>query len=194
MTGLEKIIQSIDEIGQTAAAEILRQAQAETAEIQSRSDQAVQRYEQAEAQKLAEDVARMSESGRVAVMAESRREILGFKGRKIGEVLDALQAHLVNLPTEENFSLLLSLIEKNAGEGACVLHFSQKDQERLPEDFEKQIHARCPAFSFEIGKAADISGGVILQYGDIEQNCSFEAIIEENADQLKDIISETLFS
>ena len=40
---------------------------------------------------------------------------------------------------------------------------------------------------------ADIEGGLMLIYGDIEINCSFKAIIEAESDTLKAKINDIIF-
>ncbi len=43
-------------------------------------------------------------------------------------------------------------------------------------------------------EVADIDGGVILRYGDIETNCSFEAVISDARERLEGRVAEILFS
>ncbi len=40
---------------------------------------------------------------------------------------------------------------------------------------------------------ADISDGFILKYGDIEENCTFDAIFDAKRDELRDLVNKNLF-
>ena len=41
---------------------------------------------------------------------------------------------------------------------------------------------------------AKIADGFLLAYGDIEVNCSFEALLEASLEQVKDALSRELFA
>ena len=41
---------------------------------------------------------------------------------------------------------------------------------------------------------ADITDGFILKYGDIEENCTFDAIFDSKRDELRDLVNKNLFN
>ena len=80
--------------------------------------------------------------------------------------------------------------------GECTAHLGSADLARLPADFEARL---CSALSAKGStctlskEAARIESGIMLVYGDIEVNCTFEAVIEASAEELKAQIGEMIF-
>ena len=70
---------------------------------------------------------------------------------------------------------------------------SKRDLSRLPANFEKEV---CNTANAEITikkTPANIKNGFILVYGDIEIDCTFDAIFDTYRDELRDIVHEQLF-
>ena len=67
---------------------------------------------------------------------------------------------------------------------------------RVTADFEKKINDGLEkGAKITVSKdPADISDGFILVYGDIEINCSFEALIEDSRDAIKDELNSIFFA
>ena len=75
--------------------------------------------------------------------------------------------------------------------------FSKKDLDRIPSDFEAKASdiAKEKGGSLTVDKEpADIADGFILKYGDIEENCTFDAIFEAKRDELRDLVNKNLFN
>ena len=75
--------------------------------------------------------------------------------------------------------------------------FSKTDLERLPQNFLDSLEVSLKDIknaSLTISEeAAQIDGGFILKYGEIEENCSFEALFIDSKDELQDKINAFLF-
>lgn len=76
-----------------------------------------------------------------------------------------------------------------------MLLLNDKDLRRLPADFERRLNE-----ALEQGKrltvsqrAAAIDGGFLLQYQDIEMNCSFSALLDARREELEDLVNRILF-
>ena len=69
------------------------------------------------------------------------------------------------------------------------------DLGRLPQDFELEINSEVFEKSavYISKQAVDIENGFILSYGQIEINCTFKAVFDENMDNLKDMLSPFMF-
>jgi V/A-type H+-transporting ATPase subunit E len=82
------------------------------------------------------------------------------------------------------------------GQSGSII-FSETDKKRLPQDFQAKIQttlANIPGASLTISdRAASIDGGFILVYGEVEENCSFDAIFSASKDMLQDKVSGILF-
>ena len=74
---------------------------------------------------------------------------------------------------------------------------SEADKKHLPDNFEKSIKEilsdKKEASLTVSEEAPDLNGGFILKYGDIEENCSFDAIFSVSRESFQDKVNELLF-
>ena len=83
---------------------------------------------------------------------------------------------------------------KNAQKGEGVLRLSAADMKRLPSNFIDSVNnAFKRGYKIKLGDEADIDSGFILVYGDIDVNCSFDAIAASKRDELQDALNSLLF-
>ncbi|MDL2219115.1 V-type ATP synthase subunit E [Ruminococcaceae bacterium OttesenSCG-928-O06] len=196
MTGLDKILQEIRDEAAAEAQQALAKAKAEADEIlaaaKTESDAKVAAIEAAATQDVA-DIERSQES---AAALQRRQRTLAQKQTLLAETLDrALQA-LYALDEDAYFALLSRQAVKAAQPGEGILMLNEKDKKRLPAGFEKQVADALPAgASLKVSDATrPIDGGFVLKYGDVEENCSFEAIFNARTDEFSDMIREVLFA
>jgi len=65
---------------------------------------------------------------------------------------------------------------------------SQKDLDRLPAGFANRLGDITIA-----PQPVNISDGFILVYGDVEQNCTFDALVSARLDDIKDALNAYIF-
>ncbi len=126
---------------------------------------------------------------------ESKKNLLALKIELVNGIIETALVKIKNLPDEEYFKVIKSLILKNAKKGAGTLCFSSRDLSRLPSGFEAEVNnALANGASVKISsEPARIDGGFLLVYDDIDQNCSFEALLSSSVDDIKDKLFEMLF-
>ncbi|MGI6071852.1 MAG: V-type ATP synthase subunit E [Lachnospiraceae bacterium] len=195
MSGLDKIIEHIESSAAGTAAQIKENATAEAAKILEEGKKNALAKEatirkQGEADVLSAEKKVQSEAG----MAQ-KRHILNSKQAIISEVMDSALKKIQAMKAEEYFDIILRMVKRYAEAGDGTIRFNAYDLERMPEDFESRINEaigdRCRLVVSRQGAA--INGGFILDYGDIEENCSFEALLDASAETLRDKISRILF-
>ena len=71
--------------------------------------------------------------------------------------------------------------------------FNKKDMERLPLNFSEEIFKLSKGTLMLEDTPVDIDGGFILVYNNIEENCSFKAIFDDNIELLQDKVKKWLF-
>lgn len=126
-----------------------------------------------------------------------REAILATKQRMLQETVQAARGALLSMPAEEYFALLLHLAEKIARPGNGRFLLGREDSSRCPETFADQLRALGEAAggSIELVKdAPGVDNGFILDYGETEENCSWEAFFSDRKEELSDIVSRILFS
>ena len=190
MTAKEKIIASIIAEAEKSANEIIEDAKKNAQEVSAQIMEQAQKECDAiisAAQVKAETIRKSAESSNHLLR---RDKLLALKGELIDGVLCGAAEKINALADKEYFDFLLEIARKTALENSGEIFLSEKDLARDYKDFEKSVKALSLTLS---KKSADISGGFILKYGDIEINGEIDAIIREKREILVDIANKMLF-
>lgn len=197
MTGLDKILKHIEEDAGTAAAKVIFKAKQEAEEIvASAKAEGDKKCKEINARSDQEVKSCLSRAQSAAVLQE-KKSILKAKQDIINGIIEKAQNELLNLPTDQYFENILKMVKKHALPEAGTILFSNKDRERLPAQFEtslKKMLDSIPGAFLEVSKETrKIDGGFILIYGEIEENCSFDALFSTAKDVLQDKVCALLF-
>jgi len=197
MTGLEKIIKHIEDDSSTSAKMSILQAKSEAEQVIACARADGDKLCAQIAEKAQSDVSALLSRAESAAILQKKKMILNAKQELIGEIINKAKAKLMELPEKEYFDVLLNMIPKHAYEMAGDLIFCEADIKRIPNEFSQRVNstlAQLPGASLSVSKqAAQIAGGFVLKYGDVEENCSFEALLLTDKDALQDKISALLF-
>lgn len=130
-----------------------------------------------------------------AAQTNRSREMLAEKVSMINEVIGQASEKIKALPDEEYSDALLALAVRFAQSGNGVMRLSCEDSARLSAGFEEELNKRISGkeASLRLETAEQETGGFKLIYGDVEQNCTFDALIDSMRDELKDKINRELF-
>lgn len=195
MTGLEKILSTIEQDSNDRCREITEQAQKQAQEIiDAASAKAQKDIENAKAS-VDKKVAEHDGAIEASVSMTKNRIILEGKLDIISSTLERALEVIKALPKKEYFEILKGLILKNVRKGEGVLRLSKEDTEKLPSNFIDSINnALKRGYKISLGESADIDSGFILVYGDIDINCSFDAVASAKREELRDTLNEMLFN
>ena len=192
MTGLEEMKAAIEEESRLECAEIGRRAQEQAATIREEAQAAAAaRY-----QEIVLD-ARRECAGELQRAMEVKRLLLRTKTELIDETIAMALRRLRELPDGDYFNVLQTLALSYARKGEGELLLSQRDLQRLPADFADTLNGMLKNQGAQVhigAQYAKIADGFLLAYGDIEVNCSFEALLEASLEQVKDALSRELFA
>lgn len=197
MTGLDKILSCIDDEAKRDADSILEVGKLKASEILASAKK--------EAEKRAKLIIKNAEDKAEFILkkAESkgklreREQILDAKREIIGSVLNEAKENLRRLPVKDYFEVVLKLCKKYASAQSGEVIFCEEDLQRVPAGFEASLAevARTAGGELKISiKTREIDGGFILSYGDIEENCTFDALFECDFELLSDEVNEILFA
>ena len=196
MSGLEKIIDKINADCKAECDGIISNAENKAKKLIDEKVSVANDEAEKIIAKAKEQCALTDEKARNGAELLEKKIKLQVKNEIITEIIENAKTALKGLSDKEYFAIIEELIIANAGKGEGVLKFSSKDLERLPKDFEKTINAKLTD-----GKTVkvsdmplDIQGGVVLSYEDIEENCSFDALIETNIDTIRDKLNTEIFA
>ena len=196
MNGLEKIVLTIKQTSDERSAEIIKSAEEKAKAIKADAEKTAA----AESDKIIEAANRKSERTLEAAKATSvsngLKEMLKYKSGVVKEVIETAVKNLDALGDKEYFEVIEKLIYANChkGESGKIL-FGERDSKRVPAGFLDKVNATIGKDSGKLsdGGVADIKNGFVLSYGDIEENCSFDAIVSSKEDALKDTVASILF-
>lgn len=196
MSGLDEILNIIDEQRIQNEESIIGAANQKAAAIRSEGEQKAQKAYSEQLEKGQADAKRDFVNACASVDSDMKRKVLDSKVKLIDSAIEATLERLAKLPEDEYFAMLKRLAEQKLRKGSGLISLSANDLKRLPADFETDIRSSAEKLggTLEISqKPADISDGFILSYGLISENCSFRAIIESERDEVRDTAAAKLF-
>jgi|APHig6443718053_1056840.scaffolds.fasta_scaffold22791_1 V/A-type H+/Na+-transporting ATPase subunit E len=197
MTGLEKILAHIEDDAKATADTVSEKAKAEVDRILAEAkEEAAQKCADMNKQSELEFSARKKRIESQAAL-QKRELILKAKQQMISDIIEKTKVYLKDLSDQEYLETIETMIKKCALPKAGELLFSASDLNRLPAGFEektklmlKDIAGASLSLSRE---TRNINGGFIVRYGDIEINCSFDALIAASKDEIQDKVYKLLF-
>lgn len=194
MTGLEKIVQQIQDDARQAAQAALARARDEARQImeQARGETDAQ-VAAIEAQSAAA-VAAAHESAKSAAALARRRAVLEAKQEIISSAIAEAQKAACALPEQEYFALILKMIGKYSLPLDGEILFNPADKKRLPDSFADALAKQAKGTLRISDETRGIDGGFVLVYGGIEENCSFAALIDAARETLQDQVQALLFA
>lgn len=191
MTSSEKILAGIAEESKAQADKINSDAEKQAAEITA----AAREEAESEAEKIKAEAEKKAEliinSGKSSAELLKRDTALNCRRGLIEKALITV-ADTVNAYSDKDyFDFLLTLIKKEKLNGKGEVYLSVKDKARDTASFKSELEALGFTLSDNF---ADINGGFILKYGDIQINGELSALIHEKRDVLTDELNKALFN
>ncbi len=118
------------------------------------------------------------------------KELLKIKNEAVKNVILKAKEKILKMDEKSYEAFLVSLLKRynENKDGEIILSLADENKEL------KLLKKEAKALGLDISKEkANISGGFILKYGSIEQNCSVEAVFKEKNEELTDYINSKLF-
>lgn len=191
MKGLENIVREIERSAQAEAASIVAQATKEAEEIVSLSREQAQKEKQELLEETRTNTQWMISQSDSGAIQQHRQQILSTKQEILQETLEKAKKTINNLSREEYYLLLSEMAARTEGKGPVRLQMNQRDLEDVPESFLKSFPSDLEIVLEEI--PAEITGGFILNFGNVYDNLSIDSIFERNHNKIYDILREILF-
>ena len=196
MSGLEKIIDKINADCKIECDSIISNAENKAKKLIDEKVSVANEEAEKIIAKAKEQCALTDEKARNGAELLEKKIKLQVKNEIITEIIENAKTALKGLSDKEYFAIIEELIIANVAKGEGVLKFSSPDLDRLPKDFEKTINVKlADGKTVKVSDTPlDIQGGVVLSYEGIEENCSFDALIETNIDTIRDKLNTEIFA
>lgn len=197
MEGLEQMSREITGRAKREAQEILAHAQQEAQALVETAKRENEERLRSERARLEREAAEASERAASARALAGKRELLRVKQEIISELIGKAARRLGSQEPGAYFETLLRLLPgavhpKETGE----MVLSAADLARMPEDFAERVSqlAREKGGSVTVQReAGPAMHGFLLVYGGVEENCTFEALVQDRQNQLQDLVNELLW-
>ena len=191
MTSSEKILAGIAGEAKTEAEKIPAEAEKQAAEITA----AAKTEAETDAGKIRAAAEKKAEliinSGKSSAGLLKRDTALNCRRELIEKALNFVADTVNAYGDKDYFDFLLTLIKKEKLNGKGEVYLSVKDKARDIAAFKSELSALDLTLSDTF---ADINGGFILKYGDIQINGELSALIHEKRDVLTDELNKALFN
>jgi V/A-type H+/Na+-transporting ATPase subunit E len=197
MTGLEKILKAIEDEAKAGADAVIADAKREAEEILAAAKSEAEKKCVQITEKSEADIKAVINRAESAAALQEKKTILEAKQQIISNIITSARNKLAKLPDSEYTDIILQMVKKYAHNKAGSILFSANDKNRLPKDFDarlKQVLADKTSASLTVSdETANLDGGFLLVYGDIEENCSFDALFSAAKENLQDKVNSLLF-
>ena len=191
MTSSEKILAGIAEESKAQADKINSDAEKQAADIIA----AAREEAETDAEKIRAEAEKKAEliinSGKSSAELLKRDTALNCRRGLIEKALITVADTVNAYGDKDYFDFLLTLIKKEKLNGKGEVYLSVKDKARDIAAFKSELSALDLTLSDTF---ADINGGFILKYGDIQINGELSALIHEKRDVLTDELNKALFN
>ena len=191
MTSSEKILAGIAEESKAQADKINSDAEKQAADIIA----AAKAEAETDAEKIRADAEKKAEliinSGKSSAELLKRDTALKCRRELIEKALITVADTVNAYGDKDYFDFLLTLIKKEKLNGKGEVYLSVKDKARDTASFKSELSALDLTLSDTF---ADINGGFILKYGDIQIYGELSALIHEKRDVLTDELNKALFN
>ena len=195
-SGLEKIIEKINEENIRECENIENKAKQKAEKIIADEIESAKADADKIIAKAKADAALTDEKAKSGSALLEKKIKLEVKNQIIAETVVKIKERLKSLPTDEYLKIVQKLVTSYAKEGEGTLKFSSDDFKKIPADFEKTLNSVLPEkTTVKISdETINADGGFILSYDDIEENCTFDALIDTNIDAIRDKLNSKLFA
>lgn len=197
MAGLDKIKSQILNEANQSAQQTLAEAKEEAEKILNAAKEEAAKASGAIEEKSKIELAGCKDRVASSVDLQKRTRVLAAKQELISSFLQKAYSSLDSMEASAYFDLLLKLLDKYAQPKDGTFCMSARDLGRLPQGYETKIQeiARKKGGTLKLSQESiRIENGFVLDYGGIEENCTFSALFEEKRDELSDKIRGLLFA
>ena len=197
MTGLDKIVDQIINEANNSANEILEKARSEAEEVKQQAAEEAQAQCETILHQSDAQIAGYRERMKSSADLKRRTAVLEAKQTIISQTIDKAYETFCAKSDDQYFNTIREMIGKFALADSGVIFFSAKDLARMPEGFAAEMNEIASKKGGSLTLSSEprhLEGGFILDYGGIEENCSFEALFNSKRDELQDKVQKVLFS
>lgn len=193
MTGLNKIIDQITQDAKLTAERLIAEAEEKAAYISKAAEEEGNTQARSILQSAELTAQDMKSRAVSSAQFEKRNKLLLFKQQSIEGLITDTRLSLENADAGSYFKSLETLVTLYARKESATMQLNARDLARMPENFAAAVSEAAGALITISETPCTIGGGFLLIYDGIDINCSFEALFEDKADEIRDLAGTLLF-
>ena len=197
MGGLDKIIGHISHDAENEVKSVLDAAKAQAESIVNDAKEKTAEECDRINKKAATEAQSILDRGRSSAELKTKQILLTGRQELISETINMVRDRLNSLSDEEYAEFITGLFAKHVPNKDAVLKLNAADMKRIPKEvldgFVKKAEEAGAKLTVS-GEAAGIKNGFVLDFGEIEENCTFDALIDQNIEELQDKVKSLLFA
>ena len=190
MTGLDKILMEIKKDSEVRVNDVLSGAKAEEKRILEEAQAESKRQSEEIIEKAKKDADTIRERAKSSIEIKAGRLVLSKKQEIINDLILKAKEFIGEMTADEYSEFMIKAIEKYSHKEEGVVKFSDHDKTFANAKVYDVIKEKNLKVSDEI---IDAKIGFILDYGDIEENCTIDAIFDGSSEVLSDKVCGIIF-
>ncbi len=196
MDGLTKILSKIQSDTNEQCELILKKANEQASDILNEAKSEAEKLCEQITEKAAADAKLISEKAESSCELLQKRTLLETKGEIIKNVTENAIVYLCTLSVEEYFENIKMLALSNALSGEGKMFFNKTDYDRIPDGFVESLGKLLPKDKTVVVADEQIAcrGGFVLSYPEMRVDCTFESLLEDASEEVRDTLNQVLFS
>ena len=197
MNGLDKLVARISGESDAQIKAIIDEANAKAAEIKADSDKKMKAECERIEKKAQTEVETIEMRSKASAELKTKQILLTGKQELLNDTIGMAKEKLSNLSDQEYVDFIKKLFSKHVPSEDAVLKLNAADLKRIPQDvidgFVKSAEDKGAKLTVS-SEAAEIKNGFVLDFRGIEENCTFDALIDQNIEELQDKVKSLLFA
>lgn len=196
MSGLDLLLKAIEDESRQICEKTISVARMSADEITGEAVSKGKKRLQKSIDDAKRDAALEEEKAYLSGKALYDKILLEEKNKLINDVIDEAKQRLIEMDGEDFAEMILNIAYANVQNSSGIMHIYKGDMAKLPDNFSDMLNKKISSKGASlkiIPVEKDMGGGFILEYGDIRQNCTFTSLIDDNIDEIRDIVAESLF-
>ncbi len=190
MNGLDRIIEEITRDADDEANRIIEDARNAARRVTEKADEKAEAIKTDALGRAELEYKRVLARARSAGEITKKSALLREKQKIINSILKDAHVKIIAMDNDEYFAFLTRLLKKYASRKDGEIIFSERDLKRVTDEFAAAAKEKGLRIS---DKTRAIDGGFILSYGEVEENCSIEALMDSEKERLHDKVNGFLF-
>jgi V/A-type H+-transporting ATPase subunit E len=198
MIGLEKVTGRILSEAEKDANAVIAEAEKKCAEIGARSRDRIAAINDRAQEEISSEGQNIVSRAKSASSMQTRNIMLSAKGEALDLAFDAAVEAICGMPRGDYAAFLCRLaseaVDANRGASSCRISMNAADASSVGEAVLSALRSSHGGVTFSLSDVpAGIRGGLLLDFGDTDVDCSVETVVAQNRPALEGRVCTILF-